>query len=60
MTQTHTDETSTPPQGETVRRLSEVQAKQATDRPKSMLAVLIISTIGALLVMWLLWTALFA
>lgn len=50
----------TPPAGETTVAKSEVHAKQATDRPKGMPVVLLVSTAGAAIALWAIWALFFA
>lgn len=38
----------------------EVEVKQGTDKPRNMPVVLIVSTVGAALSMWVIWTVFFA
>ena len=49
----------TPP-GDAAATKSEVQAKQATDKPKGMPVVLIVSTVAAAVAMWVIWSVFFA
>jgi hypothetical protein len=57
MTNAHTH---TPPSGELAEKKTEVQAKQGTDAPRGMPVVLIVSTVGAAVAMWIAWTVFFA
>lgn len=38
----------------------EVQAKQGTDKPRGMPIVLVVSTVGAAVVLWAIWSMFFA
>lgn len=48
-----------PPAGATTTAKHEVQAKQGTDAPKGMPVVLIVSTVGAAVAMWIVWSFFF-
>jgi hypothetical protein len=52
--------THTPPAGQQTEKVTPVEAKQGTDRPKNMPIVLIVSLVGAAVAMWLIWTIAFA
>lgn len=39
---------------------NEVEAKQGTDKPRNMPVVLLVSTVGAAVALWLVWTVFFA
>lgn len=56
-TNIHTNE---PPTHDFAGTKTEVDAKQGTDRPRNMPVVLIVSTVGAALSMWVIWTVFFA
>ena len=56
----HSDAPSrTPPPGETTETKGEVQAKQGTDKPRGMPVVLIVSTVGAAVALWIIWATFF-
>lgn len=50
----------TPSAGETTTAKDEVQAKQGTDKPKGMPVVLVVSTVGAAVALFAIWTIFFA
>jgi len=60
--ETHQSETRshTPPAGETTTAKQPVDAKQGTDAPKGMPIVLIVSTVGAAVALWVIWAVFFA
>ncbi|MFC3691856.1 hypothetical protein ACFOWB_06445 [Chenggangzhangella methanolivorans] len=49
-----------PPAGETTTAKHEVQAKQGTDKPRGMPVVLLVSTVGAAVALWVIWSVFFA
>ncbi|GLK66818.1 hypothetical protein [Hansschlegelia plantiphila] len=51
--------THTPPPGEITEKVTPVEAKQGTDKPKGMPIVLIVSTVGAAVAMWVAWSLMF-
>ncbi|RXF74395.1 hypothetical protein [Hansschlegelia zhihuaiae] len=53
-------QTHNPPPGEMTEKKNEVEAKQGTDKPRNMPVVLIVSTVGAAVAMWVIWSVFFA
>lgn len=54
-----TAQTNTPPRGDTTPELKPVDAKQGTDKPRNMPIVLIVSIVGAIVGMWIVWSMFF-
>lgn len=50
----------TPPPGAKTEKVSEVEAKGGTDKPRNMPVVLLVSTVGAAVAMWVIWSVFFA
>lgn len=50
----------TPPQGATTEQKTPVEAKQGTDKPKGMPVVLLVSTVGAAVALWVIWAVFFS
>jgi hypothetical protein len=50
----------TPPAGETTETKSEVSAKQGTDKPRNMPVVLLVSTVGAAVVLFVIYSVFFS
>lgn len=56
--------TNTPPsyraEADQEQTTNEVEARQATEKPRGMPIVLVVSTVGAAVALWLIWTIFFA
>ena len=56
--------TNTPPsyraEADHEQTTNEVEARQATEKPRGMPIVLVVSTVGAAVALWLIWTIFFA
>lgn len=49
-----------PAPGEMTEKKTEVDAKQGTDKPRNMPVVLLVSTVGAVVALFTIWTVFFA
>ncbi len=51
-----TTSTNTPPSGTKTEILEPVESKQGTDKPKGMPIVLVVSTVGAFVLLFVIWS----
>lgn len=56
---TRPNETNYAAEAEPGQTENEIEARQGTDKPKGMPIVLVVSTVGAAVAMWIIWSAFF-